>query len=94
MRLGSSLASRSIYRPLPSLQTTGTQPPARQRSLVDRILDRVHPGGEELTELLKARTLEGAQEMASRSRTSPRESNRVGPSEPVKVPASTGRTST
>jgi NADH-quinone oxidoreductase subunit D len=42
-------------------------------SLVDRLLGRVPPGGPELTEQLETSTDEGLQEMAPRSRTSPRE---------------------
>jgi NADH-quinone oxidoreductase subunit D len=47
--------------------------PARRTSLMDRILGRVHPGGEEMTELLEVKTDEGSQEMAPRNRTNPRE---------------------
>jgi len=42
-------------------------------TLVDRLLGRITPGGPELTELLENKTDEGIQEMAPRSRTSPRE---------------------
>jgi NADH-quinone oxidoreductase subunit D len=45
----------------------------RKVSLVDRLLGRVPPGGPELTEQLETSTDEGLQEMAPRSRTSPRE---------------------
>ena len=40
---------------------------------MDRILGRVQPGGEEITELLEIKTDEGTQEMAPRQRTSARE---------------------
>ena len=49
------------------------QNPARRTSLMDRILGRVQPGGEEITELLEVKTDEGSQEMAPRQRTSARE---------------------
>ena len=46
---------------------------SRRTSLLDRILGRVQPGGEEITELLEVKTDEGSQEMAPRARTNPRE---------------------
>ncbi|HET7523598.1 MAG TPA: NADH dehydrogenase (quinone) subunit D [Acidimicrobiales bacterium] len=47
--------------------------PARRASLLDRILGRVQPGGEEITEFLETKTDEGSQEMAPRDRTNARE---------------------
>ena len=47
--------------------------PARRTSLLDRILGRVQPGGDEITELLEIKTDEGSQEMAPRDRTNARE---------------------
>ena len=47
--------------------------PARRSSLLDRILGRVQPGGEEITEFLEIKTDEGTQEMAPRDRTNARE---------------------
>jgi NADH-quinone oxidoreductase subunit D len=47
--------------------------PERRTSLMDRILGRVQPGGEQITELLEIKTDEGTQEMAPRGRTSARE---------------------
>ena len=47
--------------------------PARRTTLLDRILGRVQPGGEEMTELLEIKTDEGIQEMAPRAGTSARE---------------------
>ena len=47
--------------------------PSRRTSLLDRILGRVQPGGEEMTELLEIKTDEGIQEMAPRDRTNARE---------------------
>ncbi|HEX6394824.1 MAG TPA: NADH dehydrogenase (quinone) subunit D [Acidimicrobiales bacterium] len=46
---------------------------SRKVSLLDRILGRVQPGDDELTELLETKTDEGSQEMAPRERTSARE---------------------
>ena len=47
--------------------------PSRRTSLLDRILGRVQPGGEGITELLEVKTDEGSQEMAPRERTNARE---------------------
>ena len=47
--------------------------PARRTSLLDRILGRVQPGGDEMNELLEIKTDEGSQEMAPRDRTNARE---------------------
>ncbi|HVA76061.1 MAG TPA: NADH dehydrogenase (quinone) subunit D [Acidimicrobiales bacterium] len=47
--------------------------PARRTSLLDKILGRVQPGGEEMAGLLEIKTDEGDQEMAPRQRTSARE---------------------
>ena len=47
--------------------------PARRTSLLDKILGRVQPGGEEMEGLLEIKTDEGGQEMAPRGRTTPRE---------------------
>jgi NADH-quinone oxidoreductase subunit D len=46
---------------------------SRKVSLIDRILGRVPPGGQELTELLETKTDEGVQEMAPRSRSTKQE---------------------
>jgi NADH-quinone oxidoreductase subunit D len=48
----------------------------RKLSLIDRVLGRVPPGGEELTGILETKTDEGSQEMQPRARTSTRELNR------------------
>ena len=45
----------------------------RRLSLLDRILGRTAPGGEDMERLLERRTSEGAQEMAPRSRTATQE---------------------
>ena len=45
----------------------------RKLSLMDRLLGRVPPGSEEVTELLEDKTFEGIQEMAPRDRTTTRE---------------------
>ncbi|MHB1535882.1 MAG: NADH-quinone oxidoreductase subunit D [Acidimicrobiales bacterium] len=41
----------------------------RRQGLIDRLLGRVSPGSEQITEILKAKTSEGAQEMVARDRT-------------------------
>jgi NADH-quinone oxidoreductase subunit D len=52
--------------------TTPTETP-RKPSLVDRLLGRVQPGGQEINTMLEVKTDEGSQEMAPRSRTSAQE---------------------
>jgi len=47
--------------------------PTRKATLLDKILGRVQPGGDELNELLEIKTDEGIQEMAPRGRTTDRE---------------------
>ena len=47
--------------------------PTRKTSLVDRLLGRTPPGGEDIEEMLLVKTDEGAQELAPRSRTSRQE---------------------
>jgi NADH-quinone oxidoreductase subunit D len=48
----------------------------RRRSLVDKLLGRVKPGGEDLSALLRLKTSEGGQELALRSETEPAELRR------------------
>jgi NADH-quinone oxidoreductase subunit D len=51
----------------------GASTTSRKPSLLDRVLGRPQPGGDQLTELLEIKTDEGSQEMAPRARTSARE---------------------
>jgi NADH-quinone oxidoreductase subunit D len=77
-RAGSDLGSEPGTGSEPMVQAAG---PGRRLSLLDRILGRTPPGGEDMERLLELRTSEGAQEMAPRSRTATqelvRESGRV-----------------